>query len=94
MQSIKFRRERTIELKLLGELIDILEQQGQTLKFRKEHHLVAFDNKSFIRFLRKKRFRKLKKIIKMPIISRLHRISDQGRINSKKFEFGQFKRIY
>jgi len=45
-------------LKLLGEFSDILSGKSKTIKQRKEHHLLAYQNKQYLYLVRRSRRKK------------------------------------
>lgn len=57
------RTEVVLSQKLLGELFDIYNNKGLTVKTKKQHHIQMFENKAFVRFLRPKKKKSTLKIL-------------------------------
>jgi len=54
-RSVKERKERKLEDRVFGELKEILDEKGRSLKRKEEHYRLAIYNRGFIRFLKKYR---------------------------------------
>jgi ribosomal protein S7 len=52
VQSSKGFTKKNYVLNLLNEILDSFNNNGNSVKKRKEFHLLAYENKSYIRFLR------------------------------------------
>lgn len=48
IKTAKNRQEKTFNLKLLGEINDIILKKSKTVKQRNEYHALAFENKQYL----------------------------------------------
>jgi len=55
IKNSNLRSEKTFSLKLVGEFNDVLQGKSKTVRQRKEHHLLAFENKQYLYLARKKK---------------------------------------
>jgi len=51
------RKEKTLFLKIVGEITDIFSNKSNTLKQRKEFHNLAFENKQYLYLVKKRKRR-------------------------------------
>jgi len=56
-KNATLRKEKTLFLKIVGEITDIFNNKSNTLKQRKEFHNLAFENKQYLYLVKKRKRR-------------------------------------
>jgi len=55
LKSVKERKEKKLEDRLFGEVKEVLEGKGKSLKKKEDYYKLAVHNRGFIRFLKRRR---------------------------------------